>query len=201
MELHLFRHGETNWNVEQRAQSHNGSKLTKPGIKQAEKVGKNVKNIRFDKIFCSSSLRARQTAECIWPDEKREIFFWDELREIELGPWEGRLYSDIKSENPTAHDCFFYQPDKFYVEGAETFERLTDRAYSAIQKIAENNHKKCIAVVSHGAFIKALLTRIEGKKLNQIWEPPFMHNCAHNIVNFDKSFDGTITQYADKSEW
>ena len=35
MELHIFRHGETNWNVEGRAQSHMGSTLTKTGVKQA----------------------------------------------------------------------------------------------------------------------------------------------------------------------
>ena len=92
MELHLIRHGQTNWNEERRAQGQSDSKLTKIGKEQAIALGKKIKQIKFDKIFCSSSLRTRQTAELVFPKTELNIEYLDSLREIFLGPWEGKLY-------------------------------------------------------------------------------------------------------------
>ena len=53
MELHLIRHGQTNWNEERRAQGQSDSKLTKIGKEQAIALGKKIKQIKFDKIFAA----------------------------------------------------------------------------------------------------------------------------------------------------
>ena len=201
MELHLFRHGETNWNKEGRAQSHNGSKLTNLGINQAQIVRDKIRNIEFDCIYSSSSRRAKQTAELIWPQRVTEILYSYSLREIELGPWEGQLYQDIKLTDPTSHRHFFFEPHLFSLKGAETFQNLTERSVKFVHEIFDNNRAEVVAVVSHGAFLKALFTKLEQKGLSEIWEPPFMHNCAHNIIKFTKSGSAKIIQYADKSKW
>lgn len=39
MELHLIRHGQTNWNEERRSQGQSDSVLTDLGIAQAKKLG------------------------------------------------------------------------------------------------------------------------------------------------------------------
>ena len=75
MELHIFRHGETNWNAEGRAQSHMGSTLTKLGENQASVLAQKVKGYAYEKIYSSSSLRARQTSEIIWPNRHKEIIY------------------------------------------------------------------------------------------------------------------------------
>ena len=200
MELHLFRHGETNWNVEGRAQSHMGSHLTKSGIRQARELSNKIRHLRFEKIYSSSSLRTKQTTQNVWP-RRKDIIFMDNLREIMLGPWEGRLYKDIGTDNQEAHDHFFHEPHLFFLEGAETFKELTIRAVACINEILQKNQGKKVAVVGHGAFIKALITKLEGKELSQIWEPPFMHNCAHNILSFFKDGSSKINLYADRKEW
>ena len=57
MELHLFRHGETDWNRAGRFQGLNDSSLTEKGVLQAQNLGKKIGNIKFAKIYCSPSLR------------------------------------------------------------------------------------------------------------------------------------------------
>ena len=42
MELHVIRHGETNWNKEKRIQGQSESELTKQGILQAQELGKSA---------------------------------------------------------------------------------------------------------------------------------------------------------------
>lgn len=206
MELHLFRHGETNWNKERRVQGQSESELTELGIQQATELGQRIQHITFDKIYCSSSKRTRQTAEHAFPDTTIATIFLDELREIFLGPWEGQLYDDLASTQPDSHRHFWQQPHLFKVDGAEDFFGLQRRAIDAITHI-ESQHRADsagspkIALVSHGALIKSFLCHVEGRSMEQFWEPPRMHNCAHSIVKFD-STDGinetSILQYADQ---
>ena len=67
MELHLIRHGQTDWNEERRVQGQSDSQLTQLGINQAIALGERISAIKFDKVFCSSSLRTRQTAANLFP--------------------------------------------------------------------------------------------------------------------------------------
>ena len=197
MELHIFRHGETNWNAEGRAQSHMGSTLTKLGEKQASVLAQKVKGYAYEKIYSSSSLRARQTSEIIWPNRHEEIIYLDDLKEIYLGPWEGQLYSDIAKIYPVSHNHFFKEPHLFLLEGAENFNDLTKRAIKIVDKIYSENKGRLVALVGHGAFIKALLTKIEDKNLSQIWHPPFMQNCAHSIIKFHEKKPAQVILYAE----
>jgi probable phosphoglycerate mutase len=206
MELHLIRHGETNWNKERRVQGQSESHLTDLGIQQAMELGQRISHLEFDKIYCSSSLRTRQTAEHAFPESTTEINYLDELREIFLGPWEGHLYEDLAQREPESHRHFWEQPHLFQVSGAESFFELQQRAIDAVTKI-ETTHRagsasgRKVAIVSHGALIKSYLCHVEGRSMDQLWAPPRMHNCAHSIVAFssvDDTCSANILQYADQ---
>ena len=206
MELHLIRHGETNWNKERRAQGQSDSHLTDLGTQQAKELGQRIAHLEFDKIYCSSSLRTRQTAEYAFPELVTEIKYLDELREIFLGPWEGHLYEDLAQSEPESHNHFWEQPHLFRLSGAESFFELQQRAIDAVAEI-EAAHRtdsmggKKVAIVSHGALIKSYLCHVEGRSMDQLWAPPRMHNCAHSIVALSSVDDGSnanILQYADQ---
>ena len=197
MELHLIRHGQTNWNEERRAQGQSESKLTKKGKEQALALKEKISHITFDQIFCSSSLRTRQTAELIFPNQALNIEYLDSLKEIFLGSWEGRLYKDIEVANPESHNHFWEEPHLFDLRGAETFYQLQERAVSTVQKIAKNSASKKVVIVSHGALIKSLLCDAERKPIKELWSPPRMHNCAHSIIVYKKETPQKILQYAD----
>ncbi|GJM11925.1 MAG: phosphatase [Pseudohongiella sp.] len=205
MEIHLIRHGETDWNKERRVQGQSESQLTELGIQQAKELGQRIAHIDFDKIYCSSSLRTRQTAQHAFPAANVAIEYLDTLREIFLGPWEGHLYDDLAQSQPDSHLHFWEQPHLFQVEGAESFFELQQRAVDAVSKI-ESSHRanstvtRKVAVVSHGALIKSYLCHVEGRSMDQLWAPPRMHNCAHSIVAFgaDNASGASIIQYADQ---
>ena len=197
MELHLIRHGQTNWNEERRAQGQSESELTYKGKEQALELGKKISHMKFDQIFCSSSLRTRQTAELIFPNQALNIQYLDSLKEIFLGSWEGRLYKDIEIANPESHKHFWEEPHLFDLRGAENFYQLQKRAINTVQEITKDFASKKVVIVSHGALIKSLLCDAERKPLKELWSPPRMHNCAHSIIVYKKETPQKILQYAD----
>lgn len=202
MRLHLIRHGETDWNAIRRIQGQSESTLSDNGKQQAEKLAGLLNDIAIARVFCSSSVRTRETAAILFQQSSPEFQFLDELREIHLGPWEGRLYDDIEMETPVDFGHFWHQPHLFNVKGAETFAQLQNRAIKTVTSICREFTEEDIAIVSHGALIKTILCHYEEKPLSKLWDPPHMHNCAHSILELDCEAKGEIIRYAgiDRSE-
>ena len=198
MEVHLIRHGETDWNRERRVQGQSDSRLNEAGEQQARELAERISYIDFDAIYCSSSLRTRQTATALFPERLPHIEYLDSLREIYLGPWEGLLYDDIEAEDPDSFRHFWHEPHLFSVAGAENFYQLQQRAVATLLEMLQRLHGRRVAVVSHGALIKTVLAHAQALPMDKLWTPPHMHNCAHSIVSYSANGDAEILQYADR---
>lgn len=198
MHIHLFRHGQTDWNAERRVQGQSESRLTELGIEQAKALRSRIEHLPFDHVFCSSSLRTRQTAEHAFAHWSHTINYMDSFREIDLGPWEGKLYAEIEVEQPDSYRHFWEAPHLFQVTGAETFAQLQQRGLSALLQIKSELKDGHIAIVSHGALIKSLLCHFQNQPLSKLWAPPAMHNCAHSIVKLQEDGTAQIIQNADQ---
>ncbi len=198
MEVHLIRHGETDWNAERRVQGQSDSRLNEAGEQQARELAERIDHIEFDAIYCSSSLRTRQTAATLFPEHLPHIQYLDSLREIHLGPWEGSLYDEIESQSPDSFRHFWHEPHLFAVEGAETFYQLQERAVATLMQLLQVQQGNRVSVVSHGALIKTVLAHAQELPMEELWTPPHMHNCAHSIVSFDGNGGVRILQYADR---
>jgi len=199
--LHLLRHGETDWNAEGRIQGQSESVLTEAGRVQAIALQAELKDHGISRVFSSSSLRARQTAAIAFAGIAQEIRYLDALREIALGSWEGHLYSTIEALYPEHLRAFRELPDQFRFQGAETFAELQARGVAAVEEIALSCPGQAIAVVSHGALIRSVLSHYGKRPLSRLWEPPKMHNCAHSIIEIVGAAEPRIVQYAGQSSW
>ena len=198
MRVHLFRHGQTNWNAERRVQGQSESQLNELGIQQARDLSGRTREQHFDVIYCSSSVRTRETANHAFGDRETPIHYLDTLREIQMGPWEGELYADIEAREPDSFRHFWHEPHLFNVDGAETFTELQNRALTALDGLARDHNGQDVAVVSHGALIKSVLCHAAGRELKDLWAPPSMHNCAHSLLERDTSGKYRILIYADQ---
>jgi len=196
VKLHLIRHGQTDWNAIRRIQGQSESVLTPLGRQQAEALGVEITQHNINEAYCSSSVRTRETADKLFKNSNIKVNYLDDLREIHLGPWEGRLYDEIEVETPADFHHFWQQPHLFSVKGAETFLELQQRGLKALSAIFEQSQQEEVAIVSPGAMIKSVLCHYEGKSLSSLWDPPYLQNCAHSILQLDNKANGRIIQYA-----
>jgi probable phosphoglycerate mutase len=201
IKLHLVRHGQTDWNAAGRLQGSKNSDLTQEGKEQASQLANKLQQYSFQSLISSSSKRAVQTAEILAKKLKLDIEQNDDLREINLGPWEGRFKVEIEKEYPDEFHKFWYQPDQFNLPGAEKFKALQQRGITAISKIIEQNKGKELLIVSHGAMIKSILCHFEGRALEHLWQPPKMSNCAHSIIEFGPNGDHSVRLFAGQHSW
>lgn len=200
MKLYLTRHGQTEWNLAGRMQGRLNSNLTALGKQQATWLGERLKDESIDVICSSSSGRAIETAELIRSERNIDMVLMDELREIDLGHWQGMLIDDVIATHPEDSHAYWYQPESFVAKKQESFDEIIKRAGNALKMIIEKHEGQNVLVVSHGVFLKALFAHIENKSISQFWEGPFMHSTALSILKYDQNgfeicLQGDTTHY------
>lgn len=202
MYIHLVRHGQTHWNVQRRVQGQLESELDESGIRQAIERGKNFAHMPLHAAYSSSSVRTRQTIKHILGGRQDKVTFVDELREVHLGIWQGKMWSEIEAAQPDMVEAYHKALPHFNVEGAETPEQTQTRGVHAMEALIQ--HHSCasadanILVVSHGAIMKLILASYTGIKLTELHTLPSIPNCAHCIVDVTETTRKVI-QIAGKS--
>lgn len=154
MRLYVVRHGESVANQNRIFSGWSQVPLTELGREQAAKTGELMRGIRIDRIFCSDLLRAKQTAEQIFPG--REYTEDVRLRELGAGsltgnPWDECLerYGDELREAAANLD---YRP-----YGGECGEDQLSRVAEFMETLSEYPDEENIAVVCHWGTVFAVL--------------------------------------------
>ncbi len=98
--LLLARHGQTEWNLQQRIQGWTDLPLTDQGRQQAERLAETLKSYEIRRIFASDLRRARETAEIVAQILGIPMVVDHRLREVRRGELEGYVTGIAELEYP-----------------------------------------------------------------------------------------------------
>lgn len=172
----LVRHGETEWNVLNKLQGHKNSPLTLNGKRQAVYVKETLSSHKIDSAYTSPLKRAVDTAEIILNGRNIEAKKINNLKEIRLGPWEGKTKEATQQSHPEEHDNFWNKPHRFSLGGAESFLQLQQRLVLELKAIFNNECGKNVLVVTHWIAIKTILAYFTSTPLSQLSNMPDLNN-------------------------
>lgn len=193
--LIFVRHGQTIWNDLGKYQGHTDIPLNTVGISQAQKTAQRLAREDIHAIYSSDLMRAQQTAEIIGARHNLAINYFPDLREINFGQWEGKIYQEIVKEYPQLLKQWIEDPEKLKIPEGETFGELRERAFKAINSILENHDQETVLIVTHGGTIVTILCKVLGMDLKNMWQIK-QSNSAISIIEFyDKR--GIVTSFND----
>lgn len=199
MKIYITRHGQTEWNLERRLQGWRDAPLTELGERQAKALGKRLRKINFDRVYCSPLGRTRKTAEIALDGENNtEIIFDERLKEINMGEWEGMKSEKVEEEYPEYYDNFWNSPDKYEPRTGESFYEIKDRIVEALEDIIEEDSEETILIISHGCASKIILSYFEGRPLSDLWNPPTLKETNLSLIEVDGD-ENNILMYGDTS--
>ena len=164
-EIILIRHGETEWNSQQRMQGHSNSDLSSVGQAQIQALGQWMKNVPFDLIYSSDSLRAKQTAEAITQFSGHELKIDLRLREKNLGVFEGLTSEEARERHPEVFRLFKTAGSKYVIDEGESTQQLQDRALEIVNEIRIKHPEERVLLVTHGGFIRVVMKHSLGLSL------------------------------------
>jgi broad specificity phosphatase PhoE len=163
--IYLVRHGQTEWNEKHIIMGQKDSPLTKLGLSQATSTAQELKNIQFDAIFSSDSLRAKRTAEIVKRERNLIIQTSELLRERSHGHFEGKYVSEYMKEVCDLYQKFDKLPEEEkmifkFSEDMESDQQLITRVINQLREIALSFPNKKVLVVTHGGCIRTLLLKL-----------------------------------------
>ena len=130
--------------------------LSIKGEEDSKRLSKNEELKNIDTIWCSSYVRAKQTAKYIAEENNLQINLDDRLNERKLGNLEeiAIFMKDKKTRDPSQEQLLY---PKFKTSDGESAEDTNKRMTEFLNECLNENKGKKIVIVSHGGSIKFLL--------------------------------------------
>jgi 2,3-bisphosphoglycerate-dependent phosphoglycerate mutase len=141
----FIRHGETDWNIERRAQGCMDIPLNDQGQKQAKALAERFRNDNWDVIYASPLSRAFKTAEAISELSGLKVVLDERLREISFGETEGTTEAERIER--------WGEDWKTLDLGRETNEQADERWKAVLEEIVLNHKNQKVLIVTHGALL------------------------------------------------
>lgn len=162
IELILSRHGETLENQQHILQGQLPGTLSPLGKAQAENLAEILKDERIDAVVSSDLARSYETALAVAKRHGLTPHPTPLLREMDWGVYTGQRLDDV--------DWLNLPPS------VESVETLYQRATDFIRYLQDNFPDRRIVAIGHGAFNRAIIAYLEGKKAIEMIDLPIMEN-------------------------
>jgi broad specificity phosphatase PhoE len=160
VKITYFVHGTTTDNEQGIASGQNDVGLSELGVKQSVELKNQIKDKKFDVVFCSDLKRAVDSAKLIFKNEV-EIIQDKRLRECDYGKYTAKpssIVEPMQEKNITER----------FPEG-ESYEDVKERINDFLEFLKKNYDGKNVAVVAH----KAPQIALEVILKNKTWEQAF----------------------------
>lgn len=157
MQLYFIRHGQTQYNLEQRFQGGGcDSPLLPSGITGAKQAGDYLKTTRFAQVYSSPQLRALNTAKYVCAPNQwhPQIKLDARLKEMDFGGWESQVERTVEPHDQ--YDICVDHPEDYRPElaaGGESYPEFLARITAAIHDavaVAGVDNPRPVLIVSHG---------------------------------------------------
>jgi probable phosphoglycerate mutase len=179
--LVLWRHGQTQWNVDGRFQGQSDIPLDAEGEQQAERAARLLAGLRPDAIVSSDLVRAMATAAPLARLTGLTVTTEKDLRERFGGLWEGLTDTEIRTRYPAEHAAWM-------PPGGESSAVVAERAGAALERIAAGMVPgTLVVVVSHGAAIRLGAARLLGFPEDLWGAVGPLANCAWSVLGRRRS--------------
>ncbi len=164
-ELLFIRHGETDWNRQQRFQGQIDVPLNAAGHAQAQRLAQRLAGEPHDAFFTSDLTRARETAAPLAAAWGMAPLAVPGLREQSFGVLEGLDVPTIKARHADLWQRWLEQRADFLLPGGESLIQFHTRVLQAVRELAESAAGR-LAVVTHGGVLDMLWRTAHGLPLD-----------------------------------
>ncbi|MCE5286129.1 MAG: alpha-ribazole phosphatase [Pelosinus sp.] len=186
--IYLIRHGKIQTVDEKRRYiGQMDVPLNDEGIKEAQLLQHKLVEFPMEAVYCSDLSRSRQTAEIIVGNRSIPIIENINLREIDVGDWEGCTFEDIKQRFPLEFKARGEDIEHYPIPGGESFADLNKRVIPVFHEML-NRGIENILLVGHAGVNRLLLCYALGLPLNNLFRLAQDYGCLNLIQYSHKGY-------------
>jgi probable phosphoglycerate mutase len=156
MDLYVTRHGQTEWNANNKVNGVTDIDLNETGIRQARTLAEYIAkdNLQFDIIISSPLKRALKTAQIIGEENSVNIIIEERLIEQNYGIYEGVDRRNTGFQNNKRNFAIKFP-------GGESMMLTAHRIYGLLEDIKAQYPDKKVLLVCHGGVCRIINTYFE----------------------------------------
>jgi broad specificity phosphatase PhoE len=165
----LVRHGETGWNKDHRIQGGaSDTPLNATGNRQKELVARRLKTENLKAVYSSPLQRALDTAREIASYHNLEAMVEPDLREIDVGEFEGVSVVEIGQKMDEVLTMGSLGETVPTMPGGESLKDVQTRVWKTLQRLVAKHPDGVIVVVSHYFAILTIICTVLNMPVSQI---------------------------------
>ncbi len=188
----LIRHGETDWNKEERFRGRSDVGLNATGLEQARKIAARFKDAKIAGIYSSPLPRALETATPLAADHQLEIVQSADLLDIDFGGWEGLSREEAQTKNPELYDLWLKAPGRVKFPGGESVRQVRNRIENVLRQLIEEHLGETVVLVSHRITCHVVLCYVLGLPNDALWRIRQDVACVNEFKWRDEGFMVTL---------
>jgi probable phosphoglycerate mutase len=197
----LIRHGATMLSAEDRFAGSTDVELSEVGCAQARSLGARLAGDALCAVYASPLKRTRATAAFVAEPHGLVPVIRDGLREIDHGRWEGLTRREVEQRYAKEYAAWEADPFTFAPEGGESGVAVLARALPVLREIVESSTDRIVAVVSHKATIRLLLSSLLGIDARGYRDRLDQSPACLNVLEFKDSVRARLMLFNDTSHY
>jgi alpha-ribazole phosphatase len=196
--LFLVRHGEVVPEAKGKFLGFLDVDLSPQGRKQVTELAKYLKAIPLDRAYASDLKRAMDTARIICDGRGIEPIPCSAFREMDMGDWDGKSWSEIQESTPSVDPKFFGDLREFYFPGGERWYQFRTRVIKKIKPLLQENRGQNVILAAHAGVNRVILAQALGMRYRNMFFLDQGYACLNIIEYYDQStkvvlMNGTFT--------
>jgi alpha-ribazole phosphatase len=166
--VYLVRHGSVVGAETRRFIGHLDVPLSPLGERQMTRLASRLRSTSLAAVYASDLARTRRSAEILAAPHRLTPVPVPELREFNMGLWEGLTAEQIRGLDEVAFATWMADVAGYQFPEGESLGQLAARAWPAFERIVSAHDRGAIAVVAHGGTNRMILCKALGLRADRL---------------------------------
>ena len=175
--------------------------LSEEGRWQAECLARRLADDEICAFYCSPMRRTIETAAILAKSFQLTPQTRAGLREIHHGQWETKRRAEVEQQFPEDYAAWQEDPFTFAPPGGESGVMVMARALPVIREIVLNHTGQTVAVVSHKATIRLIISSLLGFDARGYRDRLEQSPACLNIMDFKDPVRARLMLFNDVSHY
>jgi len=181
--IYLIRHGQVAGHEEKRYNGHADVLLTPEGEAQFGLLQLRLKKKTLSAVYSSDLHRCLHGAKSIAASHDLEVQTNPQLRELNIGLWEGKSWRELQASYPQEWQARLDDIVNYRVPEGESLDDLAARVRPVIARIVADHRDREVVVVAHGGVNRVILLDAIGAPLHCLFAIEQSFGCL-NIIDY-----------------
>jgi alpha-ribazole phosphatase len=181
--IYLIRHGQVTGFDQPRYNGQTDVALTDCGVEQYHQLKGRLADRKISACYTSDLTRCTIGAEIICTELDIKPTVHRELRELNIGVWEGLAWQEIQSQWPDDWKARLADLVNYRVPGGENLLDVEARVMPVINDIVKRHQGEEVLVVAHGGVNRIILLNAIGAPLAGMFNIEQNYGCL-NIIDY-----------------